>query len=82
MTGATVFILLINRFSSILKITNIFDTAINTFTAGLSRNDYGVTKRANDIKNLFSMFLDSPIIGNGLNSYVEGRQSAHNNWSY
>ncbi len=82
LTGATVFILLINRFSSILKITNIFDTAINTFTAGLSRNDYGVTKRANDIKNLFSMFLDSPIIGNGLNSYVEGRQSAHNNWSY
>lgn len=63
-------ICLSNYFSSVLDLGNIFQEALKTITNGLDNNAIGLIKRKNDINNLFEMWINSPLIGLGLNSYT------------
>ena len=56
-----------------------YDTVIN----GLSSGAGGVTKRMGNIDALMEMFYDSPIWGNGLNSYAANSLACDTSkWSY
>lgn len=69
--------------SDVLQIENIIDEAINTLVNGLDSKTYGVIKRNDNISALFDMWLTSPIIGHGLNSYANASLASSTAlWSY
>jgi len=73
----------INIVADKMGIANIVQTATRSFTEGFGLKYGGMTKRTGNAKGLFELFLSSPIIGNGLNSYaVSSVASKTHSWSY
>ena len=64
-------------------IDNILQLAYETLTSGLSSGASGFDKRVNNTDALIEMWMNSPIIGNGLNSYAENSlANSTTKWSY
>lgn len=74
---------LFNLFSSLISVDNLFEKAIETLSSGLSSTASGVIKRNENMKALFFLWLESPLFGNGLNSYASGSlANYYQMWSY
>ncbi|MBR3163489.1 MAG: hypothetical protein IKF17_05275 [Clostridia bacterium] len=74
---------ILNYVSNSLNIEDIFNKATSTLRNGISKNHIGVVKRNNNLIALFNLWLQSPIWGNGLNSYaIESLASSKTFWSY
>ena len=72
-----------NKVSELLGVKSIFLMAKNTLEAGLSGNANGVITRKEDTRALFDMWLNSPLWGNGLNSYSDvSIANSTTKWSY
>lgn len=75
--------ILLSSLSDTLGMQNIGETMLKTVTSGLSSNATGVVKRAENNDALIRLWVHSPIIGNGLNSYaIESTASSQTKWSY
>lgn len=69
--------------SDLLNIGNIFQIALTTLQNGFSSSSRGVYGRVDNMVALFDLWAQSPIIGNGLNSYVSSSlASSITPWSY
>lgn len=72
-----------SRLSAIMGIDDILGLAYDTITNGLSSEADGVKSRGDNTTNLINLWLESPIWGNGLNSYAENSiASSLTKWSY
>lgn len=62
---------------------NIFSTAMDTLINGLANEDVGIGKRLGNADALLDLWMESPIWGNGLQSYARNSiASTATHWSY
>lgn len=74
---------LLQDLSRRLGLDDILGMAYRTITEGLSSEAYGVTKRTENADALINLWLESPIWGNGLNSFAKSSiASDTTKWSY
>lgn len=72
-----------NYFSSLLGIDDVFSLAYESFVKGISSGSDGVGKRMGNTDALLTMFYESPVWGNGVQSYaVNSLASDESKWSY
>lgn len=75
--------LLFSYLGSLLGIENIGQLFVDTIVNGLSSGAHGVVKRENNSYALIELWLQSPLVGNGLNSYAaESLANYVTKWSY
>lgn len=80
---AVLFGIVEEKLSSIIGIESVTDLAYDTISNGLSRGDNGVEVRVNSSNALFNLWSQSPLWGNGLNSYSELHiANKDTQWSY
>lgn len=71
------------KLSALMGIDDLGNLVYETIVNNLSSEAEGVTKREENTRNLLSLWLNSPLWGNGLNSYVEGSlANSQTKWSY
>lgn len=64
-------------------VDNIFSVAMDTLINGLSPDDAGAEKRLGNADALLDLWMESPLWGNGLQSYARNSiASAATHWSY
>ena len=81
--GGIILLVVVSKLSSTLNIENIIGQAFNTLRKGLAKDSYGVSHRAGNIEALMDLFLTSPILGHGLNSYaLNSLANGITKWSY
>lgn len=77
------FSLVFDAVSDSLNVGNLVERALETLKNGLSIQADGMSKRVESIDALFNLWMQSPVIGNGLNSYSEEMiASPTTKWSY
>lgn len=71
------------KLSELMGIENITELAYKTMVDGFSSGSEGVDKREGNTFALIDLWLESPLWGNGLNSYAEGSlANSQTKWSY
>ena len=82
--AGVVLVFALNKLAGKMGIANIIETAFKSFAEIFQQGaSEGVSKRIINMQALHQMFLDSPIIGHGLNAYaIRSLASNSTLWSY
>lgn len=75
--------ILLDKLSELIGIDNVFKLAVETIQNGLSSGSVGMSKRSQNSNALFELWSQSPLFGNGLNSYApKSIANPDTKWSY